>query len=111
MMAQLRHTALNLLRLAGHRRIAARLRHHGRHPAAVLPLLGLALPENAFALLAAALVGRRLRSQSRSAAADPGVSAARAAIAFSLLRRGAPPPPGTPAGTAGENGASNTSSG
>ncbi|HEV2770734.1 MAG TPA: ISAs1 family transposase [Solirubrobacteraceae bacterium] len=43
-MAQLRDTALGLLRRAGPRRIAARLRHHARHPEAVLPLLGLPLP-------------------------------------------------------------------
>lgn len=43
-MAQLRDTALNLLRLAGHRRIAARLRYHSRQAEAVLPLLGLTLP-------------------------------------------------------------------
>ncbi len=43
-MAQLRDTALNLLRLAGHRHIAARLRYHSRHAEAVLPLLGLTLP-------------------------------------------------------------------
>ena len=43
-MAQLRDTALNLLRLAGHRHIAARLRYHSRHVEAVLPLLGLTLP-------------------------------------------------------------------
>jgi len=43
-MAQLRDTALNLLRLAGHRRVAARLRYHSRHAEAVLSLLGLAMP-------------------------------------------------------------------
>ncbi len=43
-MAQLRDSALNLLRLAGHRRIAARLRYHSRHAEAILPLLGLTLP-------------------------------------------------------------------
>ena len=43
-MAQLRDTALNLLRLAGHRRIATRLRYHSRHAEAILPLLGLPLP-------------------------------------------------------------------
>jgi len=43
-MALLRDTALNLLRLAGHRRIAARLRSHSRQAEAVLPPLGLTLP-------------------------------------------------------------------
>jgi len=43
-MALLRDTALNLLRLAGYRRIAARLRYHSRQAEAVLPLLGLTLP-------------------------------------------------------------------
>jgi len=41
-MAQLRDTALGLLRQAGHQRVAAQLRYHSRHPQAVLPLLGLA---------------------------------------------------------------------
>lgn len=41
-MAQLRDTVVSLLHRAGHHRVAERLRYHSRHPAAVLPLLGLA---------------------------------------------------------------------
>ncbi len=40
-MAALRNTAIGLLRRAGYHAIAARLRHHSRHPQAILPVLGL----------------------------------------------------------------------
>jgi len=43
-LAMLRDTALNLLRSTGCRTIAARLRHHCRHPDALLAFLGLPLP-------------------------------------------------------------------
>jgi len=46
-LAMLRDTALNLLRLSGCRTIAARLRHYCRHPDALLALLGLPLPQHA----------------------------------------------------------------
>jgi len=46
-LALLRDTALNLLRSAGCRTIAARLRHHCRCPTALLSLLGLPLPQHA----------------------------------------------------------------
>jgi len=46
-MAMLRDAAINLLRLAGGRAIAARLRFHSRHPHAALALVGLILPQRA----------------------------------------------------------------
>jgi len=46
-LAMLRDTALNLVRLSGCRTIAARLRHYCRHPDALLALLGLPLPQHA----------------------------------------------------------------
>lgn len=46
-MAMLRAAAINLLRLAGGRAIAARLRFHSRHPHAALALVGLILPQRA----------------------------------------------------------------
>jgi predicted transposase YbfD/YdcC len=46
-LALLRDTALNLLRSTGCTRIAARLRHYGRHPDALFTLLGLPLPQHA----------------------------------------------------------------
>lgn len=46
-LAMLRDTALNLLRATGCRTIAARLRHHCRHPDALLAFLGLPLPQHA----------------------------------------------------------------
>ena len=46
-LALLRDTALNLVRLSGCRTIAARLRHYCRHPDALLALLGLPLPQHA----------------------------------------------------------------
>jgi len=45
--AMLRDTAPNLLRATGCRTIAARLRHHCRHPDALLAFLGLPLPQHA----------------------------------------------------------------
>jgi hypothetical protein len=46
-LAWLRDTAVGLLRQAGHRAVAARLRHHSRHPGDALALLGLRVAENA----------------------------------------------------------------
>ena len=46
-MAMLRDTAVSVLRRAGWRTIAARLRYHSLHPDAALALLGITLPENA----------------------------------------------------------------
>ena len=46
-LAMMRDTALNLLRSTGCTRIAARLRHYGRHPDALFALLGLPLPQHA----------------------------------------------------------------
>lgn len=42
-----RDTVVSLLHGAGYRTIAARLRHYSRRPTDLLPLLGLALPQNA----------------------------------------------------------------
>ncbi|CCF85964.1 ISAs1 family transposase [Nitrolancea hollandica] len=46
-LAIFRDTAVSLLRRAGYHAIAARLRHNSRHPQDTLPLLGLAVPQNA----------------------------------------------------------------
>lgn len=46
-MAALRNTAISLLRRAGYRTIASRLRYHSHHPEAALALLGIPIPENA----------------------------------------------------------------
>jgi hypothetical protein len=46
-LAWLRDTAVGLLRQAGHRAIAARLRHNSRHPSDALAVLGLRVAENA----------------------------------------------------------------
>jgi predicted transposase YbfD/YdcC len=46
-MAALRNTALNLLRLSGVSTIAARMRYHSTHPQAALQVLSLSLFENA----------------------------------------------------------------
>ena len=46
-MTLLRDGALNLLRLAGHRSVAAAIRFYSRNPAAVLHLVGVEVPENA----------------------------------------------------------------
>jgi hypothetical protein len=43
-MASLRSLAIGILRLHGHRNIAAALRHNARDPTRVLPLLGITSP-------------------------------------------------------------------
>lgn len=46
-MSALRNTVIGLVRRAGYRTIASRLRYYSRHPEAAIALLGLSIPENA----------------------------------------------------------------